>query len=112
MAKKGKTQDAKTAAKTCEYYTYEQPELTKGAVITEPGSTRKYKTGEWRTYKPAIDLLKCIKCGKCWMVCPDAAIKQRTQDGKYEINYDYCKGCLLCEKECPVKAITHEVEEK
>jgi len=97
---------------TCKFYLKEEILLTKGAVVTNPGSTKNYKTGEWRTFKPTIDLQKCIKCGKCWMVCPDAAIKQRKEDGKFEINYDYCKGCLLCVKECPVKAITSQLEEK
>ncbi len=101
-----------SAAKTCEFYFEEKLELTKGGVITKPGSTRNYKTGEWRTFKPTIDLLKCIKCGKCWMVCPDSAIKQRKEDGKFEINHDYCKGCLLCVKECPVKCIPYELEDK
>ena len=85
--------------------------LNKGAAILEPGSTRKYKTGEWRTFRPIMNSEKCISCGKCWMVCPDAAIKKR-KDGKFEIDYDYCKGCLLCIKECSVKAITPQVEEK
>ncbi|MCX6803468.1 MAG: 4Fe-4S binding protein [Candidatus Diapherotrites archaeon] len=86
--------------------------LNKGAVIINPGSTKVYKTGEWRTYKPTIDLVKCIKCGKCWMICPDASINKRETDGKFEINHTYCKGCLLCEKVCPVKAISHVVEDK
>ncbi len=85
--------------------------FNKGAVIKDPGSTRKYKTGSWRTFKPAIDQKKCIKCAKCWINCPDGAIK-KNKDGTFEIDYDYCKGCLICEKECPVKAISHKVEEK
>ena len=85
--------------------------FNKGAVIHEPGSTKKYKTGDWRIYKPSIDNSKCIKCGKCWMNCPDAAIR-KTKDGFFEIDYDYCKGCLICEKECPVKCISHVLEEK
>ena len=126
MAPKTKAKKAKVAAKKsaksastskkiigkiCEYYIPEKIILSKGAVITSPGSTKKYKTGEWRTYKPILALDKCIKCGKCWMVCPDAAIKKRV-DGKFEIDYTYCKGCLLCIKECPVKAITSEMDEK
>lgn len=89
----------------------EKLKFNKGAVINEPGSTKKYKTGEWRTFIPKIDINKCIKCGKCWMNCPDGAIK-KTKDGHFYIDYNYCKGCLICEKECPVKAITHKVEEK
>jgi len=85
--------------------------INKGAVVLEPGSTMKYKTGEWRTFIPIINSAKCIKCGKCWMTCPDAAIF-KAEDGTFRINYTYCKGCLLCEKECPCGAITHKVEEK
>jgi len=85
--------------------------LNLGAVILEPGSTKKYKTGEWRTFIPMIDSTKCIKCGQCWMTCPDAAIF-KAEDGSFRINYTYCKGCLLCEKVCPVKCISHKVEEK
>lgn len=85
--------------------------ISKGAVISEPGSTTRYKTGNWRTFKPTIDQKKCIKCGICWANCPDAAIRKNA-DGTFGINYDYCKGCLICEKVCPVKAISHEVEQK
>jgi pyruvate ferredoxin oxidoreductase delta subunit len=85
--------------------------LNVGGVVTQPGSTRVYKTGEWRTFKPSIDQAKCIKCAKCWMTCPDAAV-YKDKEGRFQVNYDYCKGCLLCEKECPVKAISHVVEEK
>ncbi len=85
--------------------------FTKGAVIREPGSTKNYKTGNWRTFKPTIDQAKCIKCGKCWAYCPDAAI-YKDEKGNFQVNYDYCKGCLICQKECPVKAISYAVEEK
>jgi pyruvate ferredoxin oxidoreductase delta subunit len=85
--------------------------FTKGFVISEPGSTMKYKTGNWRTFRPIIERAKCIKCGICWANCPDAAIK-KDADGTFIVDYDYCKGCLICDKLCPVKAISHEVEQK
>lgn len=85
--------------------------LTLGAVVLEPGSTMKYKTGSWRTFRPIIDQAKCIKCGNCWRCCPDAAIFLDNNE-KYKVNYDYCKGCLICVRECPAKAISKELEQK
>jgi 2-oxoacid:acceptor oxidoreductase delta subunit (pyruvate/2-ketoisovalerate family) len=81
--------------------------LSVGAVISEPGSTVRNKTGTWRTMKPTIDEKKCIKCGLCWTFCPDSAIS-----AKIKINYDYCKGCGICVKNCPVQAIAMEKEKK
>lgn len=85
--------------------------LTLGATILQPGSSKNYKTGDWRTFKPEIDQARCIKCGKCWLNCPDSAI-YKDKDGKFQVNYDYCKGCLICQKECPVKCISYKAEEK
>lgn len=81
--------------------------FTTGAVVTEPGSTVKNKTGSWRILRPVKDEKKCTKCGICWQFCPDNAIS-------YDINidYDYCKGCGICATECPFKAITMVREEK
>ena len=31
-----------------------------GCAITEPGSTRKNKTGSWRTFKPILDKDACF----------------------------------------------------
>ncbi len=86
--------------------------INPGAVITEPGSSVKYKTGDWRVFRPIIDQKKCIKCYQCWQVCPDAAIRVEEKTGKVFVDYDYCKGCLICVAQCPVKAIGKEVEKK
>jgi len=84
-------------------------------ISSAPGSTKKNKTGAWRTYKPVTDFEKCISCGLCAKVCPEACvIMQKRKDGK-EIpitDYDYCKGCGICAAECPVKAIKMELEKK
>ena len=89
----------------------EKLEFNTGAVIFEPGSTKKNKTGGWRAKRPVIDSAKCIKCGTCWMYCPDTAIK-KNKNGEFEIDYDYCKGCGICANECPAKAIEMELEKK
>ncbi len=85
--------------------------INTGAVITEPGSSAAYKTGGWRTFRPKLIAEKCIKCYKCWYSCPDSAIKIDA-NGNVSIDYDYCKGCLICVHECPAKAIEKEVEKK
>lgn len=87
------------------------PKITIGAVIPEPGTSKRYKTGSWRTMRPVIDLEKCNKkCWFCFEYCPDSAVK-KTEDGPV-IDYDYCKGCGVCAYECPRKAIEMVVEEK
>ena len=82
-----------------------------GAVVTEPGSSKKNKTGGWRALKPEINKDKCIKCGICWQFCPDNSIKM-DKEGRATVDYDFCKGCGICARECPVKCITMIKEEK
>jgi len=88
-----------------------EKKISVGAVITEIGSTLNNKTGGWRTNKPEIDQAKCIKCANCWVFCPDSAI-YKDNEGKFQINYDYCKGCGICANECPAKCIAMKLEEK
>ncbi|MDP2933054.1 MAG: 4Fe-4S binding protein, partial [bacterium] len=62
---------------------------------------------------PEEEVKRCFSCGlcpqnpeicsNCWKFCPDAAVEIR--DNKSNINYDYCKGCLICKHECPRGAI-------
>lgn len=84
--------------------------LPMGAVLLEPGSSLKYKTGDWRAFRPVVDKEKCINCLFCWIYCPDAAIVRREK--WVEVNYDYCKGCGICAQECPKDAIKMEDEQK
>ena len=67
-------------------------------------------TGGWRTFKPLLDMEKCIQCAICWQVCPDAAIDWI--EGEPVINYAQCKGCGICAYECPKDAIEMELEVK
>lgn len=48
----------------------------------------------------------CFSCDNCYGVCPDnAVIKLGAPGERYEIDYDYCKGCGICVEECPCGAI-------
>ncbi|MCM8763809.1 MAG: 4Fe-4S binding protein [Candidatus Omnitrophica bacterium] len=79
--------------------------------ILEAGTSKNFKTGNWRNKKPVHIAEKCIHCLICWIYCPDSAIK--TKDGKFlEFDYDYCKGCGICARECPKDAIVMEPEKK
>ncbi len=77
-------------------------EVPIGGVV--PLSALEYKTGDWKVFRPVIDEEKCVKCGNCWMFCPDSAIEW-DGEGVPKPNYEYCKGCGICAEECPVKAI-------
>ena len=80
---------------------------TIGAAVKEPGSSRKNKTGSWRTFKPLLDKDKCIDCDNCYLFCPEGCINK-----EYDIDYDYCKGCGICAEECPTKCIVMVEEVK
>ena len=63
------------------------------------------KTGLWRTMRPVIDYTRCKHCWwVCSSFCPDSAIAVDAQ-GIPEIDYDHCKGCMICVSRCPPHAI-------
>ena len=82
-----------------------------GSIVTEPGSASQYKTGDWRSQRPIRDNNKCVKCGICYIFCPEGCIGQDSE-GYFEANLYYCKGCGICAKECWTKAITMVEEEE
>ncbi len=81
-----------------------------GAEITEPGNSKEFLTGNWRTAgRPVTDVEKCIQCGFCWLLCPDMSFSKNTE-GFYDWDSRYCKGCAICVEECPKGAIEMEGE--
>ena len=85
-------------------------DLEVGCIVTEPGSSREYRTGDWRSQKPTYDFNKCIKCGVCQIYCPEGCIGQNA-DGYFEANMFWCKGCGICPRECPTGVISMVDEE-
>ncbi len=58
---------------------------------------------EQHSTRPVADKAKCIGCGECVKVCPEAAIL--LVDGKAIIDSSKCIGCGECMLVCPTKAI-------
>lgn len=63
------------------------------------------KTGLWRTLRPVIDY---ERCNRCWWICssfcPDGVISVNAESYP-QIDYDHCKGCMVCLAQCPPHAI-------
>ncbi len=94
--------------------TYENPDWVdipfEDARISAPAihasvTSEKIKTGLWRTMSPVIDY---DICNKCWWICstfcPDSAINLNDK-GYPQIDYEHCKGCMICVAKCPRHAI-------
>jgi pyruvate ferredoxin oxidoreductase gamma subunit len=79
--------------------------------IRAPATSAASQTGLWRALRPVIDHGLCKRCSWiCSTYCPDSAIRVET-GGRPEIDYDHCKGCMVCVEVCPPHAI-HAVPER
>src|ERR687886_3113018 len=58
-----------------------------------------YKKWSTRTRRPLVNFDTCIKCTQCWLQCPDECFEV-TPEGTYEVVYEACIGCSVCEEVC------------
>lgn len=77
--------------------------VKRGFKIGPKGQNRNdmFKRGTTKTERPVVRFDLCIKCTLCWMDCPDECFDP-TDDGLYDITYEYCVGCHKCADVCPV----------
>lgn len=57
----------------------------------------------WRSERPVLTLERCNACLRCYLACPDGAVLLRGRS--IDIDYDFCKGCGLCVRECGTHAL-------
>lgn len=82
-----------------------EPASISAPSIHAPLTSENLPTGLWRTMRPIIDYSLCNRCWwMCSTFCPDSAIK--VTEGRYpQIDYEHCKGCMVCVSQCPPHAI-------
>lgn len=80
-------------------------DLTEGLMIFAGGTSKQFRTGEWRTNTPVFESGKCKQCLLCVPVCPDGSIPVANGE-RGQFDYGHCKGCGICAKVCPFGAIT------
>jgi pyruvate ferredoxin oxidoreductase gamma subunit len=74
-------------------------------LILAAATSERVKTGLWRTMRPVIDRDKCNRCWwVCSTLCPDGTISV-DEEGYPRIDYEHCKGCLICAAQCTSHAI-------
>lgn len=81
-----------------------------GPVATEFVATN---TGVWRVVRPDVNVAECIFCGTCRKHCPTdvmTVVKDGADRGVH-IDWNYCKGCGICENVCPKQCIKMIPEE-
>lgn len=79
-------------------------DIPRGGAMLDGGNAVDFKTGDWRVMKPIWYEDKCKHCMFCWAVCPDMSIFVENEK-MTGIDYDHCKGCGVCVKQCPFKAL-------
>ncbi len=82
-----------------------EPVAVAAPAIQVTATSEALPTGLWRTVRPVIDYKRCHSCPWiCGTLCPDSTINVNSE-GFPEIDYQHCKGCLICLASCPHHAI-------
>jgi pyruvate-ferredoxin/flavodoxin oxidoreductase len=100
---------------------------------TYPSGTTKYEKRAIADVVPVWDAASCSQCGKCYIVCPHAAIRPKVYNNELlknapaefkhtapigkeffkdqesytlQVSVDDCTGCNLCYEVCPIESKT------
>ncbi|MFA4873862.1 MAG: NAD(P)-binding protein [bacterium] len=98
------------------YFTRSEPEATPSKVVAERFGTDPFSEvhqalsdiARGRELSRCFHCGRCTECDNCYIYCPDVAILK--QEGGFGIDMNFCKGCGVCNKECP-RAAMEMIEE-
>jgi pyruvate ferredoxin oxidoreductase delta subunit len=86
-------------------------DISPAGAVCAGGTAMQVNTGDWRVNIPTFLAEKCTHCMLCVPTCPDSSIP--VKDGKrQDFDFMHCKGCGICIKACPLKAMTIAKEDK
>ncbi|MCP4716439.1 MAG: 4Fe-4S dicluster domain-containing protein [Deltaproteobacteria bacterium] len=74
------------------------------------GTAKPFKPGGPRVALPEWDKDRCIRCGICYLYCPNGAV-YRENDGFFDVEAKSCSGCGICHRECWFGVISMVEEE-
>jgi pyruvate ferredoxin oxidoreductase delta subunit len=88
------------------------PAVPRSFAMGPRGQSRnpQFKRGTTKTMRPVVRFDLCTKCTLCWAECPDECFDP-TEDGLFDVNYEYCVGCGKCAEVCPVQECIVMVDE-
>ncbi len=81
-----------------------EPAHISSPTINALGNSPLRKTGNWRVFRPVWNREVCTKCMACLARCPDGCISL-DEEGFPCVDYENCKGCLICVRVCPAEGI-------
>lgn len=79
-------------------------DITVAGMVTGGGTSKDFRTGDWRSDRPVLTKELCRQCLLCAPFCPDSSIPVR-EGRRLAFDYDHCKGCGICARVCPFGAI-------
>lgn len=78
--------------------------------LIDKGVAKPFKPGDRVNVFPQWDKDRCIRCGVCYVYCPDGAVYRQT-DGFFDVDKQKCKGCGICHRECWFGVISMVLED-